>query len=724
MPTDYADLHEEQSPFTPYTIVEFQGGSFDPWGGTGLDNCAELLNHEFERVFNKNDLSFGVKILNLYMIFGGTNWGNLGHPIGYTSYDYGASIAEDRTTTREKYRELKLEANFLKVSPAYLSAIPGNKTNANGSYTGSGALAVTALVGNPTNFYVVRHAAYYSLESTDYQLTVPTSAGVVTIPQLGGQLTLHGRDSKIHVTDYSVGKFNLLYSSAEIFTWQRSSLDMILIVYGGQGELHELAFSGSLAVQILEGSGLQVVTRNSSTVMSWQPTSARVLVKLGGGLFLYLLDRNSVYDYWVLDSGDNTSVVLRAGYLVRSAQVENCTINLNGDLNATVSLEIVSGAPSPLETLNFNGKTLRFAQDQYGVVRSHLTFERPGFELPSLADLDWKFIDSLPEIQSLYDDSAWPDADIGKSPNTYANQTTPTSLFAGDYGFHTGNLLFRGHFIATGNETTFQVGTQGGYAYGMSTWLNDTLIGSWRGVDAYENYNSTFTVPQLASDQPYVFTVLLDNMGLSENQVAGDSDFKDPRGILRYRLNGRSQSDITWKLTGNLGGEQYSDLTRGPLNEGGLYAERQGYHLPEAPVSQWMAGKPIDGIPAAGVRFYYTALDLKMPKGYDIPLYFVFSNSTVSNESSIPSYRCQLYVNGYQFGKYVHNVGPQDSFHVPEGVLNYRGRNYIGLSLWALDQGGAKLGGLELQAGAVVQSGYGDVALSPAPPYQARPGAY
>lgn len=23
-------------------------------------------------------------------IFGGTNWGNLGHPNGYTSYDYGA----------------------------------------------------------------------------------------------------------------------------------------------------------------------------------------------------------------------------------------------------------------------------------------------------------------------------------------------------------------------------------------------------------------------------------------------------------------------------------------------------------------------------------------------------------------------------------------------------------------------------------------------------------
>jgi hypothetical protein len=37
------------------------------------------------------------------------------NPGGYTSYDYGASITENREIYREKYSELKLEANFLKV---------------------------------------------------------------------------------------------------------------------------------------------------------------------------------------------------------------------------------------------------------------------------------------------------------------------------------------------------------------------------------------------------------------------------------------------------------------------------------------------------------------------------------------------------------------------------------------------------------------------------------
>lgn len=84
LPTNWHDLHLKQSPNTPYSIVEFQAGSFDPWGGPGFDKCNVLVNAEFERVFYKNLYSFGVTILNLYMTYGGTNWGNLGHPGGYT----------------------------------------------------------------------------------------------------------------------------------------------------------------------------------------------------------------------------------------------------------------------------------------------------------------------------------------------------------------------------------------------------------------------------------------------------------------------------------------------------------------------------------------------------------------------------------------------------------------------------------------------------------------
>lgn len=53
----------------------------------------------------------------------------------------------------------------------------------------------------------------------EYKLTLPTSAGTIEIPTLGGSLTLSGKDSKIHVVDYSAGSTTLLYSTGEIFTW-------------------------------------------------------------------------------------------------------------------------------------------------------------------------------------------------------------------------------------------------------------------------------------------------------------------------------------------------------------------------------------------------------------------------------------------------------------------------------------------------------------------------
>lgn len=142
----------------------------------------------------------------------------------YTSYDYGSAISEDRRINREKYSELKLEANFLKVSPAYLTTVPQNliPNTINGSFTTNPALAVTEtkdVVGNKTVFWIIRHAAYNSVEKSSYKLTVPTSLGNLSIPQLQGSLTLDGRDSKIHVTDYVFGDKLILYSSAEIFTW-------------------------------------------------------------------------------------------------------------------------------------------------------------------------------------------------------------------------------------------------------------------------------------------------------------------------------------------------------------------------------------------------------------------------------------------------------------------------------------------------------------------------
>lgn len=413
---------------------------------------------------------------------------------------------------------------------------------------------------------------------------------------------------------------------------------------------------------------------------------------------------------------------------MRNAVVQGNTLAFTGDVNATTTLEVIGGAPSRLSKLTFNGVSIPFTVTKSKTITASLKYSKPSLNLPDLSRVKWKYLDSLPEIQSTYSDSAWTAANLKKTYNTLRPLTTPTSLYGSDYGYHTGSLLFRGHFTATGVEKTLYLHTQGGSAFGSSVWLGSQFLGSWAGYDAGTNGNNTFTLPNLSSGKEYVITVVVDNMGLDEDWTVGTEQMKDPRGILDYQLSGRSQSAISWKLTGNLGGEDYKDLVRGPLNEGAMFAERQGYHLPNPPSQNWpsVVGGPVTGVSKAGIAFYTTSFDLNLPSGYDIPLSFQFTNSTSAMDAAgkANAYRVQLFVNGYQFGKYVHNVGPQTRFPVPEGILNHHGTNWVAVTLWALEADGAKVENLQLVPEAVVQTGMPKVQLSPMTSWSKRAGAY
>jgi hypothetical protein len=287
LPTNWRDLHLKQSPTTPYTVLEFQGGSFDPWGGPGFDKCYTLVGPEFERVFYKNLYSFGITIFNIYMTWGGTNWGNLGHPGGYTSYDYAAAIREDRRVDREKYSELKLQANFIKASPAYLTAARGNASTT--EWTTSSSLTVTPATHESTRFYFVRHSTYNTLDSTSYKLKVQQSFfGNITVPQIGNtSLTLNGRDSKVHVANYDLGGQTLVYSTAEIFTWHKYADKTVLVVYGGPGETHELAFSVT-GLKVLEGEVQSLGSRGYS-VLNFKADGTRKVARIGvSAPFIYV----------------------------------------------------------------------------------------------------------------------------------------------------------------------------------------------------------------------------------------------------------------------------------------------------------------------------------------------------------------------------------------------------------------------------------------------------
>lgn len=417
-------------------------------------------------------------------------------------------------------------ANFLHASPALASAVPGY--NSSGVYTDSKAITTTPLFGNKTNFYVTRQTKYNTMASNGYKLKVQTSAGNLTLPQLGGRLSINGRDSKIHVTDYDVGGFNLLYSTAEIFTWKKYGSRIVLVVYGGPNEQHELAVSKTSGATSVEGSGVKFATRNGNTILNWHTDAKRRVVRIGSEFYIVIVSRNEAYNYWVVstlpagsgythDSTLSSDLIVHAGYLVRSASISNSKIELVGDVNATTTIEIIGGAHENIGGMSWNGEDLQVKHDRSGFLSGSVSFSPPKIQIPDLKSLLWKSIDALPELQPTYDDSAWTEADHTETNNTYWNLTTPTVLWGAEYGFNTGSLIFRGHFSATGNESVIRLNVSGGSAFAFSAWVNSTFLASWTGSGEAAIANQTLTLPKLQHGSNYTLTVLVDHMGHNGN---------------------------------------------------------------------------------------------------------------------------------------------------------------------------------------------------------------
>jgi beta-galactosidase GanA len=148
------DISYDHPAGRPLYTPEFQGGAFDPWGGPGYDKCAQLINDQFANVFYKQNIAVGATAQSFYMTYGGTNWGWLGEPENYTSYDYGAAIRETRQLD-PKYYEDKLIGYFTQA------VAPLTKTDRiNVTPPDNPSIVDTARM-NPdtkTQFHVLRHS--------------------------------------------------------------------------------------------------------------------------------------------------------------------------------------------------------------------------------------------------------------------------------------------------------------------------------------------------------------------------------------------------------------------------------------------------------------------------------------------------------------------------------------------------------------------------------------
>ncbi|KAL0954023.1 hypothetical protein HGRIS_005178 [Hohenbuehelia grisea] len=559
-------------------------------------------------------------------------------------------------------------------------------------------------------FYMVRHLDSTSLALTTTSLSVATSRGPLTVPQ-NGTITFNGRDAKFLVTDYVFGKSasRILYSTAEIMTWTTIGSADYIILYAGPNETGEttLVFSSAPTVDLRSAPTASSNFANGVLRLNYALKSAVQVINIKSGqanLVIMVMDKPTAYTWHApvipgagefgnfFSVGTNQTVLVGGPYLIRSASIAGDTLQLVGDLNGTTSVEFI--APANVQRLSWNGKSVSTAKTTRGSLAGSLIVAQPAITLPVLSK--WKVSGSLPEISPDFDDSSFTLASL--TTTNYTNLPPLAGdhvLYSQQYGLYGGNLIFRGHFNASGAETAVSLTVQGGFAFAYTAWLNGVFLGSNQGNATISLTSDSWGIPKdtLRIGQDNVLVILQDHMGISETNTNGG---KEPRGIRGYALVGGNTKFSQWRLQGNQGGAANApDTQRGYLNEGGLYSERIGAHLPGFPGSSWANGTPTagGGVARAGVNFYRTTFDLDLPDGFDVPIRLSFSPSDISIR-----FRAQIYLNGWQFGKYVNNIGPQTVFVLPAGLLRRKSTNTLALSLWSMDETGASIAGLQLVA--------------------------
>jgi beta-galactosidase GanA len=711
------------SPTTPGFEAEFGGGWFDPWGdatfgGKGYQQERQLTGPGYERRFYLTNVANGIRLQNVYMTYGGTSWGWLPAPVVYTSYDYGAAVDEARQLT-DKIPPMKQMGYFLQSVPDIDKTDPAPPAGATDQAVRTYHLA------NPdthANFYFVRADA---AGDHTFRLPVSTPDGNYTVPQ-SGTMRLSGPDMRVLTADYALDSQHVVYSTSQLVTHATLDGQDVALLDGPQGTDGETVLRYRTQPTVTPLDGADVASR-------WDPATgdlrldyrhdglARVRISGGGTarpVTLLLADDPTAATFWRQDTTAGP-VLLRGPALVRDAAVRGTRIDLTGDTTGAAPLEV--WAPHG-DTVRWNGRPVPAGRTPSGSLLARTDLPGPpAVRLPALTD--WTYHAENPEAAPGFDDSSWTRADHTTSPSVTPVPAGQPVLFADDYGYHYGDVWYRGRWSGTGGADSVTLNYRSGTEGQLQVWLDGQYLGAHRmptptaGQATQQTWaaSATFPVPPaLRGTGDHVLAVLVSPMAHAEDGNSDDA-FKTARGLTSVTFGGAAPT-VDWRIRG---GDALVDPVRGPLNNGGLYGERAGWSLPGYPDAGWSRVSLPDTGTAPGVSWYRTNFALDVPAGTDASLGLTITDPAPE------AYRAQIFVNGWNLGLYLGGVGPQHTFALPNGILDPRGRNTVAIAVTRTADAPAGLGRVSLTdlgtaAGGVPLSlvdspGYVPPTVTPAP---------
>jgi beta-galactosidase GanA len=523
-----------------------------------------------------------------------------------------------------------------------------------------------------------------------FTFAVHTRDGQYTVPQQG-ILKIAGQDAKILLAAYDMERQRLVYSTSELQTHLRLGPTDLALFYGRANEDGELVlrYASRPALKTLAGKVSSTFdTRTGDLRLNYKHSGlARVQISGGGRAPLTLLigEERAAQSFWRQDTA--TGVLLERGpTLVRSAEIRGSALAFRGDTSQASELEIWTG--SDVERITWNGERVATTRTPSGSLLATKRLEGPErFMLPVLKNLTWRYHRESPEADPRFDDSSWAVANRTRTNSPTKPPSSQPVLSMDDYGFHEGDVWYRGRYTGEPSAETLTIHYGGGGAGLLQVWIDGEFIGQNEHPTGLPRPPTTgvatFAVPaRFRTTGEHVVAAMVRNNSHNWDLDADDAH-KEARGLISVSLAARTGKTfsvpIQWKIQGNLGGEDIADAVRGVANNGGLYGERMGWYLPRYSDSDWETTKVPDGRKVTGTAWYRTQFDLAIPAGHDASL-----GLTIGDPDKLRSpgtYRVLIFVNGWNMGQFVANIGPQRTFVLPNGILDPRGHNTLALAV-------------------------------------------
>ncbi|HMF34284.1 MAG TPA: beta galactosidase jelly roll domain-containing protein, partial [Candidatus Lokiarchaeia archaeon] len=585
----------------------------------------------------------GATAMSLYMFYGGTNYGAIGDPEVYTSYDYSACLREyGYQSDRLRFlRQFALFAQSFGESFTSTDVIPppakGDQNLAPLTCSVPGIFyRHRRSVIDGTDYFFLRN--FNKTGAEKFHVVLP---GGIRVPK-EGLLALSPRESFIAVGNCPLGQYTIKFSSIPIITKGSYAGGTMLVLTHNGGEI------------LLQGTGYTVSGDAQATA---EDLYTRIFFLTPG--------------YAVVKSPQEEVL-----YLICLSHADALTLNVG-----------------------FSKPDLRVAWGAYSVFfnpAGQLELETMGQQevwlaLPDLVVEDFSLVTDVPVPglqRGLFgSDISVPDApfstwerhatDSANDPDVWKEIDFAKERDAVDHRYLSGHVLYKCEFTAPpGPKLRLKLTIRhkagvwlngqfiGGHAtYGIGILSQGAMQGPDRGGDA-RKYDLSPVIKWGGSN---VLFILVEMLGQNKQPYV-INDARAPRGILQAKFSTQTK-DTKWFIAGI----DVSTLDD-PYNTAGLPGEKHNFHIGQG--DGWEpCAEPIHITPNDQIAWFKTQFECHAEDNTRIPLHLHVDG--LANAS--------IFLNGQFVARYWGEAGPQHDFYLMDGFLQ-DGVNDLVLACWTTQE--------------------------------------